>query len=102
MRRKPRVDSNHHAIVFALRQSGCSVLSLAAIGNGCPDLLAGKLGVNLLIECKDGCRSPSRRVLTDEQLEFLDGWRGTAVVVESPEEALAMMANAILEAKGTR
>jgi Holliday junction resolvase len=90
-RRAARIDQNQVAIVNGLRQAGCSVLSLAAIGGGCPDLLCGRQGVNLLIEVKNGRKSPSARALTAEQLEFLDSWRGTAVVVNSLEEALAMM-----------
>lgn len=34
-----KVDGNHAAIVEALRKSGWQVLSLASIGDGCPDLL---------------------------------------------------------------
>lgn len=36
-----RVDANHSQIVKALRQCGVSVLSLAPVGHGCPDLLIG-------------------------------------------------------------
>jgi len=39
MRRAAKVDSNHAAIVLAARKLGFLVLSLAALGRGCPDLL---------------------------------------------------------------
>ena len=91
MRRAAKTDANHAEIVDALRRAGCSVLSLAAVGHGCPDLLIGRQGKMLLVECKDGAKSPSRRDLTDDQIEFLTHWRGTAVVVCSVQEALEMM-----------
>jgi Holliday junction resolvase len=90
-RRAARTDANHSEIVAGLRKMGCSVLSLHAVGDGCCDLLVGWRGVNLLVECKDGSKSPSRRELTDDQIEFLTHWNGTAVVVKTLEEALEMM-----------
>jgi hypothetical protein len=92
MRRAARVDDNHAAIAAALRQTGCTVLSLAPIGQGCPDLLVGRGGVwgmNLLLEIKDGDKSPSRRELTPDQETFLQSWNGPIAVVMSLEEALA-------------
>lgn len=91
MRRAARIDQSQTEIVAGLRQAGCSVLSLAAVGDGCPDILCGKQGVNLLMELKTGSKSPSRRELTPAQLEFLVHWRGTAVVVKTLQEALEMM-----------
>jgi Holliday junction resolvase len=90
-RRAARVDRNHAEIVAGLRQMGCSVLSLAAVGDGCPDILCGWRGVNLLLELKDGSKSPSRRELTADELEFLTHWNGTAVVVKTLQEAIEMM-----------
>ena len=52
-RRAAKVDGNHAAVVDALRAAGCFVQSLAAVGGGCPDILAGKYGVWHLIEIKD-------------------------------------------------
>jgi hypothetical protein len=92
MRRAARVDDNHAAIAAALRQTGCTVLSLAPIGQGCPDLLVGRggtWGMNLLLEIKDGDKSPSRRELTPDQETFLHSWNGPIAVVTSLEEALA-------------
>jgi Holliday junction resolvase len=91
MRRSARVDANHAQIVAGLRQMGCSVLSLAPIGRGCPDMLVGWRGVNLLIEVKDGGKAPSRRELTPDEIEFLTGWNGTAVVVKTLQEAIDMV-----------
>ena len=40
--RAARVDDNHVAVVEALRKAGAMVQSLAAVGDGVPDLLIGK------------------------------------------------------------
>lgn len=91
MRRAAKVDRNQAEIVQALRKAGATVQSLAAIGKGCPDLLVGHNGRNLLLEVKDGDLSPSRRKLTADEREWVGGWKGRAHVVESVEEALAYL-----------
>lgn len=83
-----KVDTNHSAVVNALRQAGCSVQSLAASGDGVPDLLVGRAGRNYLLEVKDGKRAPSEQRLTLRQLEWHRMWRGSVSVVKSPEDAL--------------
>lgn len=89
VRRAAKVDGNQHAIVRALRDCGCSVQSLAAVGAGVPDLLVGVRGENLLLEVKDGRKAPSRRGLTPAQEEWHAGWRGRVAVVSCAAEALA-------------
>lgn len=91
MRRAARVDRNHGEIVSALEAVGYSVQSLAAVGGGCPDLLVGGAGWNVLLEVKDGSRTPSERRFTPAQKNWHRDWRGTAHVVESVEQALAIM-----------
>lgn len=89
MRFAAKVDANQAAIVSALRKLGCSVQSLAATGSGVPDLLVGRAGRTHLLEVKDGTRPPSERKLTDDQIEWIDAWRGEPVtVVKSVDEAL--------------
>lgn len=88
MRRAAKVDTNHAAIVETLRKAGCSVQSLAAVGQGCPDLLVGRLGRQYLLEVKDGARIPSQRRLTPAQEEWHQRWRGSVSTVHSPREAL--------------
>jgi hypothetical protein len=56
MRRAARTDSNQTEIVATLRSLGCSVQMLHAVGAGCPDLLIGIDGQNLLLEIKDGSK----------------------------------------------
>lgn len=80
----------------AARGVGASVLSLAAVGDGCPDLVIGynhpRYGrINLLSEIKDGDKPPSERKLTDDQARFHREWRGQACVVESVEQLYRLL-----------
>lgn len=80
-RRAAKVDNNQKQIVQYLRACGFTVLHLHAVGDGCPDLLAGKHGVNYLIEVKG-----KRGKLTPKQKTFHDEWRGQRMVVRSIED----------------
>lgn len=82
-----RTDSNQAAVVSALRQIGASVQSLHRVGYGVPDLLVGYRGLTMLLEVKDGDRSPSARMLTADEREWHAGWSGHVAIVGSPEEA---------------
>ena len=83
MRHKARVDANQSIIVDALRQVGARVVSLAAIGKGCPDLLVGFRGRNYLLEVKI-----DKGALTSMQVSFAEMWRGQVVVVRNVDEAI--------------
>ena len=89
MRRAAKVDANQRQVVAALRGVGATVQLLHAVGEGCPDLLVGHLGVNYLLEVKDGQKPPSAQKLTPQQEIWHRDWRGHRVVVNSPEAALA-------------
>lgn len=92
MRRAAKVDENQAEIVSALRARGYGVLSLAALGNGAPDLLVCSPSVRYamwLLEVKDGNKPPSRRKLTPDQEKFHEWWPGEIHVVKSVDEALA-------------
>lgn len=89
MRRASKIDANQEQIVSALRAAGATVHSLAAVGNGLPDLLVGFKGVTFLMECKDGNKPPSKRRLTEDQLVWHGAWTGGPLcVVDGPEAAL--------------
>jgi hypothetical protein len=95
--RAARIDANHAEIVSALRRTGCSVQSLAGVGVGCPDILAGRSGVMVLMEIKDGAKPPSARRLTAAQELWRREWQGPApVLVTSVDDALLAMTIAIL------
>ena len=91
MRRAARTDANHAEIVQALRTIGASVADTSAVGKGFPDLVVGMRGRNWLLECKDGDKSPSRRKLTPDQVEFKAKWRGHWAVVNSAAEAIEVV-----------
>lgn len=83
-----RTDANQSDIVKALLAAGCSVQSLASVGLGTPDLLAGRAGINYVLEVKDGNRIPSERVLTADEKKWHGRWQGQVAVVENVEQAL--------------
>ena len=67
---------------------GWSVQHLHTVGKGCPDLLVGKRGLNLLLEIKDGDQPPSKQRLTDDEQYWHDIWRGQVAVVYSAKHAV--------------
>jgi hypothetical protein len=92
MRRAAKIDANQTQVVQALRAAGATVQSLAAVGQGVPDLLVGFQGQTLLIEVKNGRKPPSARQLTDQQLTWHGAWRGGPVaIVDGPDAALRML-----------
>ncbi len=76
-----RTDENHAEIKRAFEALGCSVISLAEVGGGCPDLLVGVVGVNLLVEVKTeaGTLTPAQRV-------FRRDWRGQGAEVRTVDD----------------
>lgn len=90
MRHRARRDANHEEIVACLRSLGFSVLDLAAVGGGCPDLVVGIAGINILCEIKDGGKSPSARQLTDDQQEFFATWHGEVWVVKDTQDCMRL------------
>ena len=89
MRRAARVDGNQRQIVAALRAIGCTVQTLHTVGKGCPDILVGCRGTNLLMEIKDGQKPTSARRLTDDEAKWHEEWLGQVIVVATIEEAIA-------------
>jgi hypothetical protein len=88
-----RTDSNQKEIVSTLRKCCADVLVLSDVGKGCPDLLMGYRGKNILIEVKDGKKPPSKRVLTPDEQKFHDVWRGQVCIVKSVDEALELLSD---------
>jgi Holliday junction resolvase len=80
-----RIDTNHKEIVKALRNAGATVVSLAAMKHGCPDLLVGYAGETVLMEIKRDAKAK----FTPDQLEFLGKWKGGAISrVDSVDAAI--------------
>lgn len=87
-----KADANQPAIVKALRNAGCTVEHLHAVGKGCPDLLCAIDGQVFLIEIKDGAKPPSAQALTADQIIWHRDWKAEVHVVNSIEAALAVAA----------
>lgn len=93
MRRAARVDATHHAIVEGLRSAGVHVVSLAAVGGGVPDLLAGYRNRWHVLEVKQpvgprGGASADGQRLRESQERFLRMARAPVHVVRSLDDAL--------------
>lgn len=89
--RSARIDANQPQIIAALRKAGASVQPLHTVGGGVPDLLVGYRGRNLLIEVKDGGKPPSARELTEDQVIWIEFWRGGVHLATSVEDALDIL-----------
>ena len=76
MRRAAKIDGNQTELVEAFRKLGCSVLSLAAVGKGVPDLLVAIKGITWLVEVK----MPKGKE-TPDQVEFAKTWQGCRAIV---------------------
>ena len=87
MRRAAKVDANQSQLVKALRDGGCEVECLHAVGGGVADLLVYCRSKLHLLEVKDGAKPPSARKLTPDQERWHRYW--PVAVVTSVEEALA-------------
>ena len=90
MRKHARKDTNQDDIVKAFRNFGFTAHVTSQLGNGFPDLVVGKHGVNYLVEIKDGTKPPSKRALTDDEFEFHWKWRGSIHIVESVDDVLRL------------
>lgn len=91
MRRVGKVDANQAAIVQRLRQCAVKVEILSDVGKGCPDILCGFRGVNVLLELKNGDKTASRQKLTADQVAWHQSWPGQVDVVSTFEEAWAVI-----------
>jgi len=85
-----RRDLNEPEIVKGLEGAGCSVFRLDKPA----DLLVGKGGRNYLLEVKNpgALRGKKQAVmLTEDEAEFHEAWRGQVQIVESLEDALRVV-----------
>ena len=86
-----RADRNQPQIVRELRRAGFSVQSLHTVGDGCPDILVGRQGMNWLFEIKNPEQPPSKRKLTDDETDFFKEWEGQVEIIHSAQEAISLM-----------
>ena len=86
-----RIDGNQNAIVAALRKCGATVQILSTVGNGCPDILVGYRGRNLVMEIKDDSQPESGQKLTPDEERWHDKWRGQKAIVHNVAEAINIL-----------
>ena len=86
MQRASRQDSNHGIIRQVFIDAGLSTLDLHQLKGAC-DLIVGGLGINVLIEIKDGSKPPSKRRLTEKEEAFHNRWIGPLFIIETIEQA---------------
>jgi hypothetical protein len=77
-----RVDDNQREIVSTFRKHGATVISLAALGKGVPDLCVGYRERNYLVEVKT--RTGKLNTL---QQDWHQAWSGQVCVVRSSDDA---------------
>ncbi len=86
MKQRARVDKNHKSIVQCFRKLGCSVLSLHAVGKGCPDLLICYQMQLYLVEVKD-----TGGKLNTLQEDWHRKWGSPVYVVRSNNEVVSLL-----------
>lgn len=90
MRLVARRDANERRVIDALRACGAYVKQINDAGAF--DLLVYYRGHTLLLEVKDGDKSPSARTLTSAEQKFHDSWPGTNLhIVNSEHDALDIL-----------
>lgn len=77
--RARRTDANLTEVADAFRKLGCSV----DVTNEIWDLTIGYGGITMLIEVKDGTKSPSKTKLTTRAKIFEANWKGGYRVVKN-------------------
>jgi len=62
------------------------------VGRGCPDILVGCSGANLLVEIKDGALPLSARQLTKDEHRWHVAWLGHVCVIKDTKEVIELVA----------
>ena len=90
MRKYGRVDQNQKVLVDLMRTLGVSVQSLADVGDGCPDLLCGLLGLTFIVEVKT-----EKGKLTPDQELWARVWNGSPILILRTEEMVVRLVSYI-------
>lgn len=97
-----KVDDNQGRIVNELRALHMSVTSLAKVADGCPDIVVGYAGINLLFELKGEKNQRGEPAdLTKLETKWHESWLGQVAVVTSSREVVAILENE-LKRRGIR
>jgi hypothetical protein len=83
-----RLDQNHHAMIACAEAAHLSVIDLASVGNGCPDLLVVENESHAsLVEVKWNPKS----TLTQQELRWHRQHCGLAAICWLPQQLLEIM-----------
>ena len=92
MRRAARRDTNHAALVEALRDAGLAVSDLGGVGGGVPDLYVSRAGRGLWVEIKAPKGGKPRGAQQAASLARQAAWRdlhsGCVVVAHTLQDVL--------------
>ena len=94
MRRASSTDANHTEIVRVLQGAHMSVFQAHGVGQGFPDLVGGGRmpcpcgSGKLLRQTKIVEVKTAKGILTPDQKEFHDTWRGQLDIARTTDEAL--------------
>lgn len=82
-----KADSNQAQIVKELRRLGMEVEHLHTVGKGCPDILVGYKGKNVLLEIK----RDDKAKLNPDQVLWHRSWKGQVAVVTNVIDAIKVV-----------
>jgi Holliday junction resolvase len=101
MRRAARQDNTHKSIRDGLRKCGFSVADTSQLGRDFPDLLIGKNGLDVKVECKTprGRKTALER-FSEGQRTFSDEWKGSPVIAAYCLEDVLYSFSQLLRSKG--
>ena len=97
MRRAAKVDANQTEVVEAFRKLGCSVQSLAVLGNGVPDIMVSLGGITWLVEVKAGKGKENPL-----QTAWASSWLGCRAVVRDLEGVIVTVKTMAAQSKQLR
>lgn len=90
MRHHPtKRDKSHLPIALGLAACGYSVVDLASVGSGCPDLLVSSKTDTVLIEIKESSADNGR--ISINQLEFMSSYHGLVAFATTLDDARSIM-----------
>lgn len=96
-----KTDLTHRSIRDTLRDEGYSVFDTAELGRNFPDLVVGRYGITLLVECKTprGLKTAQER-LSAGQSTFALAWKGSPVIAAYCSEDVVFAFNLECTRKG--
>ncbi len=87
-----QTDKNHSSLLKLIRTiPKVTICDLSGTGGGCPDVMLGYMGQNILIEIKRPDVAPSASKLNDKQEEWHGKWTGQVAIVRTFDDVLGVL-----------